>query len=268
MRTLIPFLMILSASSLHAADTYCANDTTPLPDGTGSAVRSFVVPAGSGPLSLTGVRATVAIVHPWVGDLRVVLRHPSGVEVVLLDRPGVVTGGGSGLGFPGPWGCGGGNVDVTFDDAALLDAEGACETAGTAVVGTKRPLEQLASFNGLSPVGTWTLIASDLIPIDAYFFRVFLEIQARAALLMTIAIGPGIISGDIANNALPLYLARPLSRAEYALGKMTTVFALLSAITWVPGLLLFGFAAYLEGFAWFAENFHVGVGNRLALDVA
>ena len=167
MRTLIPFLMILSASSLHAADTYCANDTTPLPDGTGSAVRSFVVPAGSGPLSLTGVRATVAIVHPWVGDLRVVLRHPSGVEVVLLDRPGVVTGGGSGLGFPGPWGCGGGNVDVTFDDAALLDAEGACETAGTAVVGTKRPLEQLASFNGLSPVGTWTLIASDLIPIDA-----------------------------------------------------------------------------------------------------
>ncbi len=167
MRTLIPFLMILSASSLHAADTYCANGTTPVPDGTGSAVRSVDVPAGSGTLSIVGVRATVAMTHPWVGDLRLVLRHPSGAEVLLLDRPGLASGGGSGLGFPGPWGCGGVNVDVTFDEGALLDAEGACETAGTAIVGGKRPLESLAAFNGLSPVGTWTLIASDLIPIDA-----------------------------------------------------------------------------------------------------
>jgi ABC-2 type transport system permease protein len=99
---------------------------------------------------------------------------------------------------------------------------------------------------------------AELVPIDAYFFRVFVGIQCYLALLVAILVGPGLVSSDIANNALPLYLARPFSRAEYALGKMAAVLTLLSALTWVPGLLLYGFAAYLEGSSWFLDNVRIG----------
>jgi hypothetical protein len=38
------------------------------------------------------------------------------------------------------------------------------------------------------------------------------------ALFLAAFIGPGLISPDLHNNALSLYLARPFSRAEYVLG--------------------------------------------------
>jgi hypothetical protein len=62
------------------------------------------------------------------------------------------------------------------------------------------------------------------------------------------------VARDLRNNALPLYLCRPFSRAEYVLGKMSVLLILLSAITWVPQLLLFFFQSYLEGASWFIEN--------------
>ena len=38
---------------------------------------------------------------------------------------------------------------------------------------------------------------------------------------------------------------------------MSVVLILLSAITWIPQLLLFGFESYLEGFGWFADNISI-----------
>jgi ABC-2 type transport system permease protein len=70
-------------------------------------------------------------------------------------------------------------------------------------------------------------------------------------------VGPGLVSPDLTNNALPLYLCRPFSRTEYVIGKMSVLALLISAITWVPGLLLFAFQAYLAGFAWLAENWWI-----------
>lgn len=158
---------LLIAAAAGAADLSCAPGTTLIPDGAGSITRSIEVAPTGLPLAITAVRVQVALSHPWVGDLRLVLRHPSGVEVVLLDRPGVDSGGGAGIGFPGPWGCGGDDLAVLFDDAAILPAESACETAGTAIVGSKQPLQPLALLNGLAPTGSWTLIASDLVAQDA-----------------------------------------------------------------------------------------------------
>jgi ABC-2 type transport system permease protein len=62
------------------------------------------------------------------------------------------------------------------------------------------------------------------------------------------------VARDLRNNALPLYLCRPFSRTEYVLGKMSVVLILLSAMTWVPQLLLFLFQSYLEGARWFIDN--------------
>lgn len=99
----------------------------------------------------------------------------------------------------------------------------------------------------------------ELVTIDASFFRVFQAIQNVFAFLLTVLIGPPLISRDTANNALPLYLCRPFSRVDYVVGKMSVLFVLISAVTWVPGLLLFLFQSYLAGANWFASNLRIAV---------
>jgi ABC-2 type transport system permease protein len=94
----------------------------------------------------------------------------------------------------------------------------------------------------------------ELLPIDASFFQFFIEVQGWLAFILAVLVGPVLVSRDLANNGLPLYLCRPFSRAEYVLGKMMVLIVLLSLVTWVPGLLLFLLQAYLEGARWIVSN--------------
>jgi ABC-2 type transport system permease protein len=94
----------------------------------------------------------------------------------------------------------------------------------------------------------------ELVPVDASFFQTFVNVQNSLAFLLALLIGPPLVSRDLRNNALPLYLCRPFSRTEYVIGKMSVVLILLSLVTWIPQLLLFFFQSYLEGFAWFKAN--------------
>jgi ABC-2 type transport system permease protein len=94
----------------------------------------------------------------------------------------------------------------------------------------------------------------ELLPIDASFFQTFVQVQGAFAFILTVLVAPPLISRDLSNNALPLYLCRPLSRTEYVLGKMTVIVFLLSLVTWIPGLLLFFFQASLAGLAWLWAN--------------
>lgn len=93
-----------------------------------------------------------------------------------------------------------------------------------------------------------------LIPIDPSFFHAFITTQCSLGFFLTVLIGPPLVSRDLANNALPLYLSRPFTRKEYVVGKMSVLLILVSLITWVPGLLLFLLQAYLEGAGWFGRN--------------
>jgi ABC-2 type transport system permease protein len=93
-----------------------------------------------------------------------------------------------------------------------------------------------------------------LISINVVFFMTLLGWQSMLALFLASFIGPGQVSPDLANNALALYLARPFSRTEYVLGKMTVLLGLLSIMTWIPGMLLFGLESYLEGWSWASEH--------------
>jgi len=96
---------------------------------------------------------------------------------------------------------------------------------------------------------------ADIVPINGLFFSIFIGIQTSLAFIFTVIIGPVLISRDLSNNGLPLYLCRPFTRFEYILGKASVLLILLSAITWIPGTLLFLFQAYLEGGGWLANNF-------------
>lgn len=93
----------------------------------------------------------------------------------------------------------------------------------------------------------------DLIPINGTFFRVFTGLQESLAFLLTVIVGPALISRDLSNNALPLYLCRPFSRVEYVVGKMSVIVILLSVVTWIPGLLMFIFQSFIEGTDWLSQ---------------
>jgi ABC-2 type transport system permease protein len=99
--------------------------------------------------------------------------------------------------------------------------------------------------------------ATSPFAVDGEFFASYLGIQAGLSFVLTAFVGPGLISGDLANRALPLYLSRPFSRAEYVIGKMSVLLILLSLITWVPGLILFGAQGVMGGQVWLGRNLWV-----------
>jgi ABC-2 type transport system permease protein len=99
----------------------------------------------------------------------------------------------------------------------------------------------------------------NLIPIDGDFFYYFMVAQGVMAFFLTVLVGPPLVARDMSNNALPLYLARPFSRVEYVGGKAATLLILQSVVTWVPGLLLFAFQSYLEGWAWMKANWWIAL---------
>jgi ABC-2 type transport system permease protein len=90
----------------------------------------------------------------------------------------------------------------------------------------------------------------DFFKIENQFFIVIMIVQAQAAFLLNCWVGPVLIAGDLTNGALPLFLSRPFSRADYVFGKLAVLGVLLSAVTWVPGLLLFGLESGLAHNGW------------------
>lgn len=112
----------------------------------------------------------------------------------------------------------------------------------------------------LSLLGAGAVGANRLISINVVFFLTLLGWQSMLALFLAAFIGPGLVSPDLANNALALYLARPFSRKEYVLGKISVLTILLSLMTWVPGLLLFFLQGYLEGWDWMKTNIRFATG--------
>lgn len=92
------------------------------------------------------------------------------------------------------------------------------------------------------------------IPIDARFFGTLLLVQSYFGFLLSIFVGPSLVSPDLVNGALPLYLSRSLSRWQYVAGKVLVLALLLSAITWAPLLLVFLLEASLSDAGWLLGN--------------
>lgn len=92
------------------------------------------------------------------------------------------------------------------------------------------------------------------MPIDNTFFGVFMRVQGALAFFLVLFSGPRLVSRDLANNGLALYLCRPFSKKQYVLGKLTVLLVLGSAVTWIPGLLLWLLQTGLEGASWGAAN--------------
>jgi ABC-2 type transport system permease protein len=100
----------------------------------------------------------------------------------------------------------------------------------------------------------------EFLQVDGRVFSIFMYVQAGFATLLAALAGPGLIAPDLANNALPLYFSRPLTRWSYALARLTVLAGMLSVVTWLPGILLFALQVGLAGGAWFRANWTLGVG--------
>ena len=98
------------------------------------------------------------------------------------------------------------------------------------------------------------------VEVNGNFFLIFMNVQALFAIFLAALTGPGLISPDLANNALPLYFSRPLTRSDYVLAKLIVLFGMLSIVTWVPGLALFGMQVGMAGGWWFWANWSIGFG--------
>lgn len=95
--------------------------------------------------------------------------------------------------------------------------------------------------------------------LTSQFFMVLFGWQALPAFLVALIVSPSLISADLANGALPLYLGRPIDRPDYVLGKAAVLAILLSPMTWVMGLTIFGLQAYLEGGSWWIDNYRIAL---------
>jgi ABC-2 type transport system permease protein len=100
----------------------------------------------------------------------------------------------------------------------------------------------------------------NFIRINGSFFMVFMNVQSVFAIFLAAISGPGLIAPDLGNNALPLYFSRPITRSEYACARLITLFGMLSTITWVPGLVLFGIQSGMADGSWFRSNWKLGFG--------
>jgi len=98
------------------------------------------------------------------------------------------------------------------------------------------------------------------IPINEMFFFGMLQGQCWLVLVLTAWIGPRLMGIDLANNALPTILSHPISRLEYVLAKFSVLAAFLSAVTWIPVLLLFVFQSFLSATPWAWKHLHIAFG--------
>jgi len=103
-------------------------------------------------------------------------------------------------------------------------------------------------------------IQQDWIQIDADFFMQIIHVQTGVAFLVTLFLGPPLISPDLTDNALPLYLSRPFERRDYVIGKFAVIYLLTSGVTWVSSTLLFITQASMAGGTWFLDHFRILIG--------
>lgn len=97
--------------------------------------------------------------------------------------------------------------------------------------------------------------------IDTTFFHRFffsfrfVFLSGFLTALVTIFGGSGLIATDLKNNALSLYLSKPISWVDYLIGKFAVVGILLGCMLLIPGLLLFLEHVLLTDTDFFQENY-------------
>jgi ABC-2 type transport system permease protein len=95
---------------------------------------------------------------------------------------------------------------------------------------------------------------ASIIAPTAQTFREFVEQQGAFGFFVTIYTGAGLIANDLRANALQIYLAKPLGRAEYIAGKFAVLATFLLLVTFMPAFMLLFVQVILAGSVTFLLN--------------
>ncbi len=91
----------------------------------------------------------------------------------------------------------------------------------------------------------------NVLDLDAWLFGIVLDIAQAVTFLVVLVVGPSLVAPDLANNAMPLYLSRPVARRSYVGGKLLVLLGLCVVVGLVPGLVLIVVnAGYGDEVAW------------------
>jgi ABC-type transport system involved in multi-copper enzyme maturation permease subunit len=85
-----------------------------------------------------------------------------------------------------------------------------------------------------------------LAAIWQLLFSKFLIVQLIPVAIVVAYVGPELISHDLRMRALQIYFSRPLTRADYLLGKLMVIGVFVAMLTLVPGVLLYIVGVVLE----------------------
>ena len=90
-----------------------------------------------------------------------------------------------------------------------------------------------------------------VLDLDGWLVVAATKTSLVVSFLVVLVVGPGLVAPDLANNAMPLYLSRPVAKTDYVVGKLLVLTGLASAVSWVPGWILIGVNGYYAGDSWF-----------------
>jgi hypothetical protein len=163
MKHITTLTAIALAACSAAGDDFCVNPNASIPDNDTQGVNiPIVLDLGSAEV-IDSIEVGLSIAHPWIGDLVITLSSPSGSTITLFEQPGIGS-----TAFPGPFGCGGRDIDATFSDSATQAAIDFCSySAQPVIVGPVLPVMSLETLVGQPASGTWTLNISDRSAYDS-----------------------------------------------------------------------------------------------------
>lgn len=125
------------------------------------------------------------------------------------------------------------------------------------VVGCVMPALAMAIIYARHNASVIELFGPSIVPeleLANDFFISLLYIQVWISFYIALWIGPPLIGRDTRDNALPLYLARPISPGGYVAGKLAVLLGPLSFVTWGLGGLVIAFQLAFEGRPWLRDH--------------
>jgi hypothetical protein len=110
------------------------------------------------------------------------------------------------------------------------------------------PLGMLQEMLPVIPTAWYERLAGlDRYPWWSLFFWVFFRFPQPLILAVVVGIlAPPLVAQDVRTRAFMLYFSRPMTRIEYILGKMTTVWCYLLTITAVPAMGMYALGVFLS----------------------
>jgi len=112
---------------------------------------------------------------------------------------------------------------------------------------------QLDEFMRIAQHLLWGVNLKDILGVNPtlpeiwrMLFSKFLIVQCLPVALVVACVGPELVSLDLRMRAFQVYFSRPLTRADYVLGKLMVIGVFVAMLTLIPGVLLYFTGVVLE----------------------